>query len=91
MSNISKNIKNATRNEFSMSIEKKAVDEQITVMEALAAVMDECKIDPIVCSKLINASLKAKIEAEAMEAGMFRGVGRRRKQSIEEFEVNETL
>jgi hypothetical protein len=62
-----------TKNEFSMAVEKKAVEEGISHLSALAAVMTECHIEVERVAKHINKSLKDKIEAEGLETRMLKG------------------
>lgn len=70
---ISSKLKLTTKNEFSLAIEQKAVNEHMTHLDALNHVMNECHIQPEDCAKLVNASLKKKIEAEALGARLIRG------------------
>jgi hypothetical protein len=51
--------------EFSMFIEKKALERNIKCMEALLQYCEEKDIDPTAIATMISASLKEKIRAEA--------------------------
>lgn len=70
---VSSKLKATTKNEFSVAVEKKAVAEGISHLEAIAYVMAECHIQPEDCAKFINVSLKAKLMAEALQNRMIRG------------------
>lgn len=66
-------IKETTKNNFSLAVEKKAVEEDISYLEALTEVMNECDIEPVAIAKMINRSLKAKLEKEASDLNMLKG------------------
>lgn len=61
------------KNEFSMAVEKKAIDMRIPYKTALTLVMLECSIEPEQIKKMINKSLYDKIEAECIEDRTIKG------------------
>lgn len=65
-------IKDTTKNNFSLAVEKKAIEEELTYIDSLSAVMEECDIEPVAISKLVNRSLKAKLEKEAGELNLLK-------------------
>lgn len=61
------------KNVFSMAVEKKSQAEEISLLEALSATMEECQIEPQSTAKLVNRSLKEKLEKEAIERNLIKG------------------
>lgn len=66
------NMSETSKNEFSMAVERKAVESNIPFLTALTEVMVECAIEPKKIAKMINKSLKEKIEKEAMDNRMIK-------------------
>ena len=56
-----------TANEFSLHIEQRASEDNIPCMDAVLAYCEENQLEPDDVSKLINQSLKDKIEMEFRE------------------------
>lgn len=65
-------IKETTKNNFSLAVEKKSIEEGLTYLDSLSAVMEECDIEPVAISKLINRSLKDKLEKEAGDLNLLK-------------------
>jgi hypothetical protein len=66
-------LSDTSKNEFSMAVEKKAIDQGINIITALAMVAAECGIEIKQVPKMINRSLKDKLEAEALSNRTIRG------------------
>lgn len=66
-------IKESTKNVFSLAVEKKAIEESVEYLDALFSVMAECDIEPEYVAKLINNSLKNKLEVEARNKNLLKG------------------
>lgn len=79
------NMSESARNEFSMAVEKKAIDMRIPYKTALTLVMVECSIEPNVIAKMINKSLKGKIEAECLEDRTIKGASEKGTNIFKEF------
>lgn len=56
--------------EFTKLVETMLKDKRCGVMEAIVATCEKTGIDPSDCSRLLSASLKAKLEAEAMSLNL---------------------
>ena len=65
-------VKETTRNVFSLAVEKKSVEEGIDYLDALFSVMSECDIEPENVAKLVNKSLKQKLEIEAQRNNLLK-------------------
>ena len=63
-------------NEFSLYIEEKVLQESITYMDAVIKYCDEIDIDVEAVTKLINQSLKDKIQNEAEDQNYMRPRGK---------------
>ena len=63
-------------NEFSLYIEERVVKEKIGYMDAVIQYCGEVDIDVEAISKLINQSLKDKIQREAEEGNYFKKRGK---------------
>jgi len=63
-------------NEFSLYIEERVVKEKIGYMDAVIQYCGEVDIDVEAISKLINQSLKDKIQIEAEEGNYFKKRGK---------------
>ena len=63
-------------NEFSLYIEERVVKEKIGYMDAIIQYCGEVDIDVEAISKLINQSLKDKIQIEAEEGNYFKKRGK---------------
>lgn len=66
-------MKESTKNVFSLAVEKKAIEEGVDYLDALQSVMEECVIEPTYVARMINNSLKTKLEAEAREKRLLKG------------------
>lgn len=66
-------VRDVTKNNFSLAVEKKAVEEDLTYLDALTAVMEECDLEAIGIAKLINRSLRSKLEKEACDLNLLKG------------------
>lgn len=64
------NLKITTQKEFSKLVENLIFEKKIGVMEAVLKVCEDTNTDPSDCNRLLSASLKAKLEAEAMELNL---------------------
>lgn len=73
------------KNEFSIAVEKKAIDMRIPYKTALTLVMVECSIEPAAIAKMINKSLKDKIEAECLEDRTIKGSREKGANIFKEF------
>ena len=60
---------------FSMKIEKMAIDMGITHLDAILHCCDEEDVDLDIVPKLVNKSLKDKLEVEARELNFFPRLG----------------
>jgi hypothetical protein len=63
-------------NEFSLHIEERVFREKIGYMEAIIQYCEEVDIDVESVSKLINQSLKDKVQIEAEEGNYFKKRGK---------------
>jgi UDP-glucose 6-dehydrogenase len=63
-------------NEFSLYIEGKVAAQDISYMEAIIQYCDEVDIDVESISKLINQSLKDKVQIEAEDGNYFKKRGK---------------
>lgn len=64
------NNKILTAKEFTDEVEKLITRHRVPVMDAILKVCEDTNTDPSHCSQLLSASLKAKLEAEAMELNL---------------------
>lgn len=63
----------AAKTEFSQRVELKAISEGKSYIDALLEVVIECNIPEESAAKLVNRSLKDRLEAEAIDSRMIRG------------------
>lgn len=59
-----------TQKEFSKLVEKRLHNDKLGVMDAIVTVCEDTGVDPSDCNNLLSASIKAKLEAEAMELNL---------------------
>lgn len=59
-------------NEFSLFIEKKAVDDETSCYSALLNYCDEADVEPETVAALVNKQLKDKLEVEFGEMGLLK-------------------
>jgi hypothetical protein len=64
------NLKITNQREFSENVEHYIQKKKCGVMEAVLKVCEETEVDPSDCNRLLSASIKAKLEAEAMELNL---------------------
>jgi hypothetical protein len=55
------------KNNFSQMIEKRAIDQAISCMEAILDYCEESGLEPELAATLLNVTLKCKIEEEARD------------------------
>lgn len=55
-----------TRNEFSIIIERLSRDKEISIMDAIVYYCEQNEMEVETAAKLINTTIKSKIEAEAI-------------------------
>lgn len=60
----------STQKEFSKEVEALLRDKKCGVMEAIIKVCEVNGVDPADCNRMLSASIKAKLEAEAMELNL---------------------
>lgn len=60
----------STQKEFSKEVENLLRDKKCGVMEAIIKVCEDSGVDPADCNRMLSASIKAKLEAEAMELNL---------------------
>jgi hypothetical protein len=59
-----------SQKEFSKLVENFIHQKNTGVMEAIIKVCEDTGVDPADCNRMLSASIKAKLEAEAMELNL---------------------
>ena len=56
--------------EFSKLVERFIIEKRAGVMESIIKICEDTGVDPSDCNSMLSASLKAKLEAEAMNLNL---------------------
>lgn len=56
--------------EFSKKVERFIIENRTGIMDSILKICEDTGVDPADCNSMLSASLKAKLEAEAMELNL---------------------
>ena len=67
-------IEETSRDIFSQALEKKCAEQDLTYIEALGEIIETCDADPAIITKLLSEPIKQKVQKEAVDNNLLRGV-----------------